>query len=133
MTTSCYAGAQDNNQIGTSLVEILANKLRGHGVGGLEIVGYKGPSIKSTKLRSFVKAVDDNQIDAAGDLQGDVLARSNPMLPYLTTGFGGNMEAKANTATTLSQNFYSDFVNELEQQQLLVSGEDIARICVVLD
>src|SRR5690606_2278259 len=75
--TSCYAGMRNNGKAGTSLVEILAEKLRKRGVGGLEIVGYNGPSIKTGALGMFAKVVDDTKLGEAGKLQ-DALIKQDP-------------------------------------------------------
>ncbi len=131
--TSCWAGAQVGNKPGTSTVEIVAEKLRHHGQGGLEIVGYNGPSIKNAQLGSFVKVVDPPQRPAAGVVQGNVLQQTGGGLSALATPLTNTMTAQGGAAALASANFYAAFINELDRQGMLLKGDDVARVSVVLD
>ena len=143
IVTSCYAGSRVHDKAGTSFVEILAKKLRGRGVGGLEIVGYCGPSIKSAALGGHVRVVDpakDVTVDfQTGDTRADQL-QDESLAPYANqltsqkTAFAkDDMEILALRAQLTSANFYRSFVEKLDKENLLLKGDEVARVAVVLD
>jgi hypothetical protein len=134
LVTSCHAGERVGGVAGTSLVEVLAEKIRHRGVGGLEIVGYNGPSIKSAELGFFVTVVNPADFDQAKLLSGQATAQSGQGLGALTTGFvPGQMPTLGQNASALSKNFYQTFIDKLDHERLLLRGDDVARIAVVLD
>jgi hypothetical protein len=111
--------------------------LRGHGVGGLEIVGYNGPSIKSAQLGTFVKVVNapnDSALGSAFKLQDQAKSETPVNFSALTAELNDPaLIAKAANAASQTTPFYVNFVDKLEKANLLMKGDEVARICVVLD
>lgn len=141
VVTSCYAGAQVGGKAGTSTVEVLASKLRGRGVGGLEIVGYNGPSIKNGELGFFAKVVNDPTPGAvtasaelvnARSLQATAKSSSGVTFPS-TVGTTTNLGILGPIAATATKDFYTQFIGALDNATLLLKGDDVARVCVVID
>lgn len=137
VVTSCCAGELVNGKAGTSVVDVLAKMLRGHGVGGLEIVGYNGPSIKSAQLGTFVKVVNapnDTAINNAFALQNKAKSETPVNFSALTAELNDPaLIAKAANAASQTTPFYVNFVDKLEKANMLMKGDEVARICVVLD
>ena len=138
-------------------MEVLASKLRKRGIGGLEIVGFNGPSIKSAELgevvsgdadRSLtVKIVDpeNSKKEQAVAIQKRMISEYVPDALKLPTPYTSDedMTKKAETAAQLSRTFYEKFIEELGNKQLLlksiklpngdISDENMVRVCTVLD
>ena len=145
IVTSCYAGVRPDPSRPTSTVEVLASKLRGRGLGGLEIVGYNGPSIKNAELGFFASVVNDPTPGAAIDSPQLTQARAQSNISVMNTkkDTGDLSLLKVNQTTNIgnlgkkaavsSKSFYANFIEELSRQQLLLQGDDVARVAVVLD
>lgn len=136
IVTSCFAGAQVGNKPGTSVVEVIAGKLRKHGQGGLEVVGYNGPSIKNAELGFFAAVVHPNHVDPqrgapARAIQTAELRNAGGSVPSVSLAQMSPTQPGA-TAQQMST-FYSNFISELDRQKMLLKGDEVARICVVLD
>lgn len=131
IVTSCFAGAQVGNQPDTSVVEVIARKLRKHGQGWLEVVGYNGPSIKNAELGSFAAVVDPGQVAPARTIQATELKNAGNSAPPVSLAQMSPTQPGA-TAQQMSK-FYSNFIGELDRQNMLLKGDEVARICVVPD
>lgn len=150
IVTACYAGSRVAEEPGTSTVEVLASKLRGRGLGGLEIVGYNGPSIKNAQLGAtelnpelgfFAKVVNDPTPGSVPDsaertkafgLQNAAKLNSGVTFP-VAVGTTANLGQLGSTAATATKVFYEKFIDELDKANLLLNGDDVARVCVVID
>lgn len=147
LVTSCYAGVRVNDVAGTSVVEVLAEKLRHRGLGGLEIVGYNGPSIKNAELGFFARVVHDPtpgsnppsaQLMQAFTLQekgkNDAALAGNNLVGR-TVKTTANLGTLGPQSASASKDFYTQFINALDtaKSQLTLKGDDVARVCTVID
>lgn len=144
--TSCFAGSRRKEDpeghdgiVGTSLVEVLAEKLRGRGLKGLKIVGYRGPSIKSAALGGHVHVVNatlDGRkakfLGVAIRLQEAAKGGDASTLNNLKTGSVPTIE-QARAAEEASEGFYAEFVRKLEAANLLKKGDKMLRVVEVAD
>ncbi len=139
IVTSCYAGVQVGGKPGTSTVEVLASKLRGRGVGGLEIVGYNGPSIKNGELGFFAKVVNDPTPGAttnSAELQKAINLQTTAQTGFAfpsTVNTTTNLGSLGPIAATATKGFYTKFIDMLDKASLTLKGDDVARVCVVID
>ncbi len=142
IVTSCYAGVRPDPATPASLVEVLAEKLRHRGLGGLEIVGYNGPSIKNAELGFHATVVNDPtpgsrppsfELEIARIISGETQKETIGDMAHWSKMTVDEIAGLGKSAAVASSQFYSRFIEDLEFNNLTLKGDAVARVAIVAD
>jgi hypothetical protein len=143
--TCCYAGCRIQSVVGTAVIDALAANLK---IKDMPIQGAMGPSIKANVLGEAYRVIDETKTAKSGKTghqEEHLKITGNAKLADLVTGENRQMsfdkimkkvqskkrphpgksyiEYKAERYANMSENFFINFVEDLEQDGLLFDSK----------